>query len=377
MLGPSVGYIDLLDESIKATKTKEQSEPVKYNPLRASAAGYCERALGYSYNEFLGKASYIKEEIKPDTVRLLDLGGSVEFSFIRQLQQTKLFQVKYKQQALSFVELSPGNLIDGAIDFCLYFEQHKCVADVKSKGTRFSSYRGDSWEQIDAELMELSTVERVNDRVYWIENLDLFLEQCKDDFIKDNFYQLNLYACAPFLKEHGVDHAVLFYYEKNKSRLREIRFRPSETVSEIVKNKFKSVHEAVINDFLDNLQRDADLGGIRCSYCRFANECRPGIDTKQAYFDTWPERKLPVDLTGAEEWTSLGYSIEDFDTLVKEFSLIQSSRTFEDIYRDAESAICSIMEDKKIKKIKFADGEVYESRLLKTPKPHFELRRSK
>ncbi len=286
MLGPSVGYIDLLDESVIATKTKEQAEPPKYNPLRASAAGYCERALGYAYNEFLGKASYPKEEIRPDTVRLLDLGGSVEYSFIRQLQFTKLFQIKYKQQALSFVELAPGNLIDGAIDFCLYFEKHKCVADVKSKGTRFSSYRGDSWEQVDAELMELSTVERINDRVYWIENLDLFLAQCHDDFMKDNFYQLNLYACAPFLKEHGVDHAVLFYYEKNKSRLREIRFRPSETVAEITKEKFRKIHQilAVEQQTPDCLSRSADLGGIRCSYCRFANECRPGIDTKQAYF---------------------------------------------------------------------------------------------
>lgn len=374
MLGPSIGYIDLVDQHVIETKMKEQREPPKYNPLRASAAGYCERALGYSYVEYLGKGSYPKEEIRPDTVRLLDLGGSVEYSFIRQLQFTKLFQIKFKQQALTFVELSPGNLIDGSIDFCLYFQEHKCVADVKSKGTRFSSYRGDSWEQIDAELMELSSVERINDRVYWIEDLDFFMRQCNDDFMKDNFYQLNLYACSPFLKQHGVDHAVLFYYEKNKSRLREIRFKPSEAVSESVKSKFKRVHAVATNadisisDALPCLTRESELGSIRCSYCRFATECRPGIDTKQAYFDTWPERKLPVDI--------LDCSV-DSGVINGAYNIIKASVSLQSTRDAAEQTICTFMEREKIRKIKFLDGEIYECKLLKSPKPHFELRRSK
>ncbi len=117
------------------------------------------------------------------------------------------------------------------------------------------------------------------------------------------------------------------------------------------------------------MSRDADLGGIRCSYCRFANECRPGIDTKQAYFDTWPERKLP---TGLDHNNCLeGISLDEA------YDVIKGEKASNDAFSAAESFICKIMEDNKIKKLRFADGEVYECKLLKSPRPHFELRRSK
>ena len=105
MLGPLKGYVDLLDEHLIEKKTKEQSEEVKWNPLRPSSAGYCERALGYAYDEYINKTQYPKERIDPDSIRLLDLGKGVEYSFIRQMEFSKLFQVKYKQQALTFVQL--------------------------------------------------------------------------------------------------------------------------------------------------------------------------------------------------------------------------------------------------------------------------------
>lgn len=363
MLGPQKGYIDILDEALIEKKKQEQSEPQRFNPLRPSSAGYCERALGYAYNEYLGNAQYPPEEINPDSIRLLELGHSIEYSFIKQLQYTKLFQIKYKQQAVTFVQLDEKTLIEGSIDLCLYFEEHRCIADVKSKGTRFSWYRGDSWEQTDADITEWSSVKRVNDRLYWIEDLDLFLKQCNDPWMADNFYQLNLYACTDFMKERGVDHAVLFYYEKNKSRLREIRFKPSDDVAKKTTNKFIKIHSKVIAKDIDVLKRESELGSVRCSYCRFASVCRPGIDSQKAYFETWPERENPIDVID--------------EAIIKACNLIKGNSRFIEANEVLETQITIWMEQNKIKKMRLPDGEVYECKFLKTPKPHLELRRSK
>jgi hypothetical protein len=371
MLGPLKGYIDILDEQLYINKLKENNEPVRFNPLRASSAGFCERALGYSYSEFLGKAKYEQELPNPDLMRLFDLGKSVEYSFIRHLYQVEAFQVKYKQQALTFMELSPNNMIEGSIDLVLYFGEHKCVADVKSKGTRFSNYRDDSWGQVDAELIEWSSVEKINDRVYWIENLDLFLEQCNDDFMKDNFYQLNLYANSAFLKERGVDHCCLFYYEKNKSRLREIRFKPSQKASDYVISKFGRVHNNVaLRDLhfgLEELQRESPLGSMRCSFCRFKNDCRPNDDAKKAYFATWPKKEWPTEVT----------QLPNKNELETHYNFMKLYRQEGSKAEEHEEKLCKLLEDQQITKIKFMDGEIYETKLLQSPKPHFEMRRCK
>ena len=67
---------------------------------------------------------------------------------------------------------------------------------------------------------------------------------------------------------------------------------------------------------------------------------------------------------------------EDFD-IAAAYNTIRGRPSAEEPFEKAEAKICSFMEKHKVKKLKFLDGEVYELKLLKTPKLHFELRRSK
>jgi hypothetical protein len=42
-----------------------------------------------------------------------------------------------------------------------------------------------------------------------------------------------------------------------------------------------------------------------------------------------------------------------------------------------EAAICELLVNAKVRKIRFEDGEVYEVKYYKSPREHFALKRSK
>lgn len=357
LLGPARGYIDILDEAIVAAKLKEQSQPVKYHPLRPSSSGYCARRLAYDYNAFKGNATYAPEPPDPDLERIFALGHSVEYAFIKSLERVEAFQVKYKQQVLSFGKISEDTILEGSNDFCLYFEKWRSVSDVKSKKSRFSSWANSSWEEIGDKLGKMKSVQVVNERVFWVNDLDAFLGELDDPFFADNFLQLNLYATSDFLRERGVDHAWIAQYDKNGSQLREVRFRPSLKARDYVLEKFKNITFAIDSGAgPEAVEREYSLGSLRCAYCPRKQYCWPADDAKKLYFSTWPKKKWPTDTHRLEE---VGEELED---LYQQYLDNKSNIVNENAI---EEKIIMTMRAADVDKVRFSDGSIYEMKHLK------------
>ena len=289
LLGPPTGYIDMMDASLRHKAEREATVPFEKMPLRPSASGYCARRLAEEFYDFRHGIRREAEIKKPDIMRLLDFGNSVEYHGIRlfqqmdmaairealpQLSDLKFVRVAYKQQSLDFFELAPGERIEGSIDLVLLTNNSKGAVDFKSKGDRFFKPRFTKWDATDINLEEMRTVERISDTLFWVEDLEGFLSELDDPFFVDNFVQLNLYACSQFLRDRGIDHASIIQYGKNDSRMREIRFKPSMAVYEYVEAKFRAVQRAIDEHNDPTLvMQEFERGSFRCKYCPWKKHC--------------------------------------------------------------------------------------------------------
>lgn len=354
LLGPAVGYIDLLDHHITEKLSKESAGGRSYNPLRPSSAGKCTRELSYEMQEFVTGKSYDKEPMSPDVHRLLSLGHSVEYNILKMFEEVELFEVKYKQQIVSFFRINEEKWIEGSVDAVIWSPKHKAVIDVKSKKNNFSSWSSSQWDEHSDKYMKMASVERVTDRFFWIPDLDLFLEELDDPFLAANFYQLNMYANSEFIQERGIDHAAVIQYNKNDSRLRELRFRPSATVYESTRSKFRLVSE---NPAPETVRRDYSLGSIKCAFCSFKKQCWPQDDALKSYFATWPKKRWP-DKT--ERLGDIGRELEDL------FQRYQQKENAEKEKARLEQLICLIMNNEQLNKVQLPDKSIYEMKALKT-----------
>jgi CRISPR/Cas system-associated exonuclease Cas4 (RecB family) len=274
MLGPSVGYVDLLDEAILDQANNEKR---KFSPLRPSAAGTCTRSLAYQMMEYHGKAQYEPEKRTPAVHRLLNLGNSIEWHVISEFQKlNKQFAIKYKQQALSFEYLQceedpkMSQWVEGSLDLVLWSDKYKAVADVKSKKDSF--YQG-GWKGTTRKLKTMASVKVLSDQAFWVEELVAFLDELNDAFFAANFLQLNMYANSQFLKERGVDHGVIIQYNKNSSEIREVRFKPSAELYQKTLEKYKAAMQAAAKNAPETAPRSFEPGSISCKFCRFASIC--------------------------------------------------------------------------------------------------------
>jgi hypothetical protein len=370
LLGPAVGYVDLLDEHLNAKQAKEQEGPSRYHPLRPSASGFCARALAYSLNEFRGKAKYKQEVRAPSVQRLLNFGSSIEFHVLRMFQDIEYFSVKYKQQSLSFFRLNENEMIEGSIDFVFYIPGHKCIGDVKSKGDKYSSYRDSKWDEELEKLSRMKTVAKISDQAFWVDDLPSFLNELNDPFFADNFVQLNMYANNSFIQERGIDHAVIMRYNKNNSKMMEVRFRPSRKIADYVETKFKAIAQAVdVGSGPEEVEREYHLGTMRCAFCRFNSECYPHENAKKEYFASWPAKDWPKDTNRMDG--DLAKALE------AEYSSLKSAESAAEDVSAIESKLILALDKAQIRKVRFEDGCVYELKHLKSPRPHLELRRSK
>lgn len=359
--GPAKGYCDMLDEALVSKDADGNSS--KYYPLRPSSAGKCTRELAYALSEYEGKASYDKEAMDPDTQRLLNLGHSIEWNILSMFADAKCFEVRYKQQVLSFFQVSNDRWIEGSIDACFISEQHKGVIDIKSKGNKYSSWSKTQWDEHNEKFSNLQSVTKVSDSFFWIKNLKEFINEINDPFLASNFYQLNLYANSSFLRERGIDHASIIQYNKNDSRIRELRFRPCNDVYDQVRDKFQLV------DYLVNVEGEASLapkdyalGSIKCAFCDYKKVCWPTEDSLKAYFATWPKKNWPE-----KSDTELEAAYFDY----------KQAATQADKQQQYEQALVKLLDAKMIERVKFTDGAVYEVKFLKSPRPHMALRRTK
>lgn len=356
VLGPSVGYIDLLDHHLTTKLTKERDGGRDYHPLRPSSAGKCTRELSFELDEHLNGTKYDKEAMNPDTHRLLSLGHSVEWNILRMFEEVELFEVRYKQQVVSFFKLNETRWIEGSIDAVIWSPQHKAVIDVKSKKNNFSSWASSQWDEHNIKFSKMQTVHQITDRAFWINDLDAFLEENDDPFLAANFYQLNMYANSQFMLERDVDHAALFFYSKNDSRLRELRFRPSKSVYDKTRAKFELVSaNGNAGGTPDAVRRDFALGSIKCAFCSFKRACWPADDALKSYFATWPKKQWP---TRSSELGAVGQELETL------FARYQEKENAEKEKARIEGLIVLIMNEEKLEKVKLQNDSVYEMRAL-------------
>jgi hypothetical protein len=368
LLGPPIGYVDLLDAHIADKLEKEAQQGRSSNPLRPSSAGKCTRELAYEFAEYRGLAKYEKESMSPATHRLLNLGHSIEWNILKMFEDLEVFDVKYRQQVVSFFKLTEEQWIEGSIDAVFWSPKWKAVIDIKSKGNKYSSWSSSQWDEHSEKYGSLKSVERITEQMFWIPDLEAFLEEVNDPFLAANFYQLNLYANTEFLKERGIDHAAVIQYNKNDSRIRELRFAPSAKVYDRVREKFHSVATMVDQPggTPEMLRRDYALGSIKCAFCSFKRECWPEADALKEYFKTWPKKNWPDDTN------RLGEVGEELERLFERYTQAENS---EKEKKRIESLITLIMNEEQLQKIRLNDKRVYEMKALKTD--GLVIRRSK
>lgn len=282
LIGPATGYVDMLMYEIVENAKKESR--FQRTPIRPSAAGKCPRELYYELEQFLGKASYPPREMEAETHLLLNLGHHIERHLIEHFRRHfSVAEVKYTQQTLDFGEIKSidndtfKQHLEGSLDLCLVSNKFKCVIDVKSKGDSYDfKSRKYKWEADSNKLAMMSSVQSLSDRAFWVDNLDDFLDELQDPFFEANFLQLNMYLNSDFIKNRGLDHGAIIQYHKSKSKLREIRFRPSTTVFEKVKNKFQDVINAVSNNSPATLDAPYEPTNFKSKYCDACKLKLPG-----------------------------------------------------------------------------------------------------
>lgn len=363
--GPQTGYTDILD---RATIEKLEDNKEKYYPLRPSSAGYCGRRLGYSMIEYLGIED-ISSNVKPPSLdRLLNLGHSVEYSAIQNFKNIKEVQIKYKQQVVTVFTLEDGRLIEGSCDGVFWSDDHKGIFDIKSVKDGWSNAYSSRWQETLAKYKGMASLQEISPSAWYAESLSDFIMELGSDFLVDNLFQLNLYACSNFFLERGVDHAVIYKYNKNTSDHYEIRFKPDKAVADYVKSKFDLVNTKARENKVDEIPKDYNLGSLQCSFCPYATKCwGDTVNPTKEYFKTLPYRKWPKDSNRLASYKEIEAAFVEYKNADKEAE--KRSRF--------EETLLTLMEKEDIMKLKLDDGSVWERKLLKSPRPHYELRRSK
>jgi len=371
ILGPNVGYVDILFHEMNEMATTEAADPEykkKYTPLRPSAAGKCSRELYHEFQSYSGKEFTPAEPMKPETKLLLDLGHSIEYHILKHFRKAMpAWDIKmlYGQQTLSFVNLddvedpSLSQWIEGKLDLTFISDDWKCVADIKSKKDRFSFIHKTNWDETDEKLRNMESVISIGDKgtSYWVENLEDFLDELNDSFFEANFLQLNLYANSQFLKERGVDHAAIIQYCKNDSRLREVRFKPCAKTYKKVIDKFKSVQKAVDQGNIDMAPKDFILGSMKCGFCDYKGKCWPREEPLKEWFRTLPKKSWPARVTSMSPGIR-----KDFMNYFKKYDVASSIKAEE---KKTESDLSKFMHDNKLWKVELEDGRIFRIKDLK------------
>jgi hypothetical protein len=286
ILGPGTGYVDVFLYEIEEQLKKDAKEGKRFQktPIRPSAAGKCARELYFELMEYSGRANYEIEPYSAETHLLLNLGHSIESHLISNLRKYfSLCEVRYTQQVLDFGFIETVNdarlkqHLEGSMDLCFWSDQWKCVVDVKSKGDNYSfKARSMKWEEDSKKLAGMNSVQAISERAYWVDDLDAFVAELQDPFFEANFKQLNMYLNSKFIMDRGIDHGAIIQYHKSKSKLREIRFRPSKKLFESTVGKFHGVVKAVDENKLELAPAEYEASSFKSRYCNYCQARVPG-----------------------------------------------------------------------------------------------------
>ncbi len=363
LLGPDVGYTDLLNHETMDLMEEQAEATSDYHPIRPSSSGNCTRELTYQLMEYTGQAKFSKKVDSAESHRLLNLGGFIETHLIKMFDKfLKVFKIRYKQQMVEFYRLTSktdsalSHIVEGSIDLCFWSPKYKCVIDVKSKKDKFSVAYSSQWDETSAKLAGMQSCVRISETAFWVEDLEKFVEELRDPFFVSNFLQLNGYACTEFLKSRGVDHAAIVQYNKNDSRVREIRFKPSVALFEKVKQKFQTVLDAVGAKDIELAPRDYALGSIKCAFCPYSKQCWGDRDALKEYFGTFPKKKFPKDID----------RLKSHEALAPLFEKYEEYAAYESKAEAVESEIVKLLTEEKVQKIRLPNGSVYDVRYYKT-----------
>lgn len=375
ILGPTRGYPDYIDEALLKRQSEETRE---FFPLRPSSAGYCRRKLAHDLMAFYGFEEPLKEFREPPVIRLLSLGSSVEWHSIKNFELIPSVEpelsVRYKQNSIVLFRLDPtekdpqGRLIEGSLDLAMvHTSGYGGIGDVKSLKDRFSQSFKSKWDESINQFNNMESLEQIPGSPYawWADDLESFLLELNDPFFEHNFHQVNSYLGTLWAKEHNFDHGFIYRYCKNDSRHLEIRFRPSYKMFAEFKDKCNSINQAVDKKQPELVKKDYAQGSIVCAFCPHKSKCW-SQDALKAYFKTFGDRKWPDDVAKMDD-AELSAAFETFEVL-------------EDAAKGmpgVEQQILTKLVNAGIGKIKTESGRIYEIKHLKSPRPHFELRRSK
>ena len=378
ILGPDVGLTDLLDAAVLAKQEEEHGQPQRFLPLRPSASGYCARKLAYDYSAYHGLSEKVQEVKKAHTIRLLDLGHHIEKAALDQLYRAGMFKLKYKQQSLHFTTLEsyttddgkeiPGTHIEGSPDVVIEYPDGSIgLYDVKSKNTKFSSWRDNTWEESLWQLSHMSSVVPISETAFWIPNIEAFFDENHDESLQQNITQCNFYALNPFMQQRGVTFGGILRYAKNDSQIVEIRFALSQKRYDYVLNKFKLIHENAATP--EKVPKEMMLGSMACAYCPYAARCWPEINTKKEHYKNQPAKEWATDVERlpADVATELDELQAKFDEAEKESNRLDKIK----------EKMLLLMKQVDKTKIKTTNGQVFEAKYLASPKPHYDVRKSK
>lgn len=369
ILGPPVGYIDMLRDHL-VEKSKNELKMVKEtggtrNPLRPSSSGKCERQLAYELMEYTQQAYYEKDPLTAESSLIFDLGHSVEFHLLKNFRNVELIKVAYQQQSLLFFPIEATNprirtYIEGSTDAGFIGVNHdwKCLIDVKSKKDKFDAAMKSNWDATDEKLRGMDSVVEVNPgtSVYWVEDLPAFLEELNDPFFQQNFVQLNMYANSDFMRTKGFDHCAIIQYNKNDSRLREVRFKPSTILYDKVRGRFQSAASAADKGDPQLAKPEFAIGSIACAFCNYKKACwGQETDALKAFFKNLPAKRWPLDLDKIEE-----ESIQDAFISYDEGLPVLSAQ------EELKEKIIKWMFENKVQKVALKrGGAIYELKVFK------------
>lgn len=361
--GPEVGLNELID-AFTLQKQEENAKKEKYNPLRPSAAGKCEKELGYEFEEFRGFAAHEREPMSAPTVRLLDLGHHIERAAISNMydafgEMDFPIKIRYKQQVLSISKLPDGTYLEGSMDLGIEGKGWKMLIDWKSKGDKYSQFFKSSWDEFIEKLTETGHAVKFGEDAVYITDLEKFLEAYNDPWFSANLFQLNLYADSDFLKDRDFNLCSIMQYNKNDSRIREIRFVPSSRVAAETKAKFERVQRTVDTDkSAANLTKEYVLGSSKCAFCNFKKKCWPEDDALKAFFAQLPAKQWPKDVDRLP-----AKARGPLELLFEEYHALENAP---DELEKVEEKICGLLEKEGVFKIRLSNGRIYRMKKLKS-----------
>lgn len=365
-----VGLVDLLDHALIEDNEKTFGGIRKFNPIRPSASGKCERAMAYEYHEYHNGMPATQEDRAANVIRLLSIGLPIERAIIGHMYKLKEpfdIHVKYKDQKVTVAKLKDGTLVEGEIDWAIESEKFnlKMLLDAKTTKEKFSSHMATNWEEILKKWEKSKYVKKVSDNCFLVTDTYKFVKELKDDFKSDNILQLNMYLGSHFFQERGYEYASLQYYRKNTSLMHELRFKFCPKLQAEVTAKYQSAYDNGKSS-PDEANKTFWFGSIRCAFCPYKERCWTAeADPKYAYFQTLPKKYWPKDTS----------KIKDGKKLEKMFKSYENSLNVAQDASTIELEIAKALYDKGIGKVKLENGNVYEVKLLKTK--GLVLRRSK